>query len=208
MPNRVNFSNQQNKLWSKSIHRARAEHVQSLINIKLFTPGKNNLKPHKELGMASQINSSFPRVSSTLYLRLWYVPRQWKAAKLEMLNKLHKPPQDPQSYRPMSSFPMKSSSLTNYFSPDSNLSLKKNKYYKTTNLNPAKNNYMLEQSRGVMNEIHNVLESKKFCPEIFLSVKQAFDSVWFRRSLHNVSRYLPAQIVYILQPYLQTPSFQ
>jgi len=50
------------------------------------------------------------------------------------------------------------------------------------------NHSTLEQSHRVVNEIRKTLETKKFSPEVFFDLEQAFDRVWFEGLLHRVSR--------------------
>ncbi|XKL67796.1 hypothetical protein PGB90_003287 [Kerria lacca] len=67
---------------------------------------------------------------------------------------------------------------------------------------------MIEQAHRVANKIRNALESREYCPAIFLDVKQAFDKVWIPGLLHKISEYLPLPCIKLLQSYLTNRTFE
>ncbi len=60
----------------------------------------------------------------------------------------------------------------------------------------------LDESNRVTSTICNALESKLHCLAIFLNVRQASDKVWISGLLYEVSQYLPAHYIQILESYL------
>lgn len=166
-------------------------------------------------GITGQLIKELPRKGFVLltYLfnavvRLQYIPKEWKTAKVILLLKPGKPSDQPQSYRPISLLPVMSKLFEKLFL------LRIMKTVEEKNIIPdhqfgfRRKHAALEQVHRVANIIRLALEEKKFCPAVFLDVKQAFDRVWIPGLLHKVSRYLPAYVIGVLESYLTKRQFQ
>jgi len=93
-----------------------------------------------------------------------------------MLNKSGKPPEDPQSYRPISLHP---TILEKLFLTRLEPIIEEKQILPNHEFWFRGKHSTLEQSYRVVNEFRNALEIKKFCPAVVLDLKEAFDRVWF-----------------------------
>ncbi len=141
-------------------------------------------------------------------LRIRYIPKDWKKAKIIMLLKPGKPPEDPTSYRPISLL----SVIAKLFEKLFITRLRKI----TDDLGVIPDHQFgfrgkqatTEQIHRVTSTIRNALEKKQHCPTLFLDVSQAFDKVWVPGLLHKLSKYLPVQYIQILESYLHGRQFR
>lgn len=65
-----------------------------------------------------------------------------------------------------------------------------------------------QQVHRIVQVIRYSLETKKFCPTVFLEPRQAFHKIWIEGLLHKISRYLPPHYVRIFQWYFTNRTFR
>ena len=193
------------------------------IGIKYFSPREisaaiKKLNPCKAPGfdlITARILKELPRKGIVMLtylfnatLRLKYIPTQWKSAKVIMLLKPGKPPDDTKSYRPISLLPTISKLyeklLLKRLCPIiDNLGIIPDHQFGFRAKHAT-----IEQIHRVVQVIRDSLENKKFCPTAFLDVSQAFDKVWIEGLIHKISQYLPDHYVRILLSYLTNRTFR
>jgi len=140
-------------------------------------------------------------------LRLSYFPKQWKTAKIIMIPKPGKPLDDPASFRPISLLTILSKIFEKLIYKRIATTIDKLNIIPDHQFGFRAAHSTLEQVHRVATTVRNSLEAKKFCPAIFLDVKQAFDRVWLQGLLHKVSEYLPKNHVQLLASYLLNRKF-
>ncbi len=140
--------------------------------------------------------------------RLSHVPASWKVAEVIMLQKSGQPPNEVQSYRPISLLPV----IAKLFEK---LLLKRLKpIIEQQNLIPD-HQFGFRQKHSTIDQIHritdvikNALEEKKICSAVFLDVAKAFDTVWHAGLIHKLKEILPTQYVNILKSYIADRVFR
>jgi hypothetical protein len=134
--------------------------------------------------------------------RLDYWPVTLKQAKVIMVPKPGKNPNEVSSYRPTSLLTVLSKILEKFL------------LIKITN-EPHSIDWMpwhqfgfrkgpstIQQCHRIVDTINKALEDKNYCPAVFLDVSQAFDKVWHRGLLLKIQQTLPPKYFRILQSYL------
>jgi len=158
--------------------------------VRIFSPTeirntiKVKLDPKKAPGhdqITAQILQELPHKALVLLtylfnavLRLQYVPRQWKLARIIMLPKPGKPPEVPSSYRPISLLPVLSKLFEKLYI------VRLQEIIKGGNLIPD-HQFEFQTSHSTVGQVRRIgaticqaLEEKKFFPAVFLDVGQRF----------------------------------
>jgi hypothetical protein len=52
------------------------------------------------------------------------------------------------------------------------------------------------------------LKKKKYCPEVFLDVAQAFDRIWYTGLLYKIKQFLSAPLYLLIRFYLENRTFK
>lgn len=188
-----------------------------------FTPKEiknmisKKLNPKKAPGhdhISARILQELPRkglvMLTYLYnaaLRLRYVPKQWKLAKIIMIPKPDKPLEEPGSYRPISLLTTMSKLFEKLYISRLMQIVNDKNLIPSHQFGFRAKHSTVEQVHRVGNIIRQALEERKFCPSVFIDVRQAFDRVWVPGLLHKISRFLPAQHVQILKSYLDDRAY-
>lgn len=111
-------------------------------------------------------------------IRLKYVPKAWKNAKVIVIPKLNKPPDKSSSYQPISLL----SIISKVFKKILLLRLRKttdeHALLPVIQFGFCPNHSTVEQIHHVMHTISQALENSDFAQSIFLDVTCAFDKVW------------------------------
>lgn len=149
--------------------------------------------------LTNLINASF---------RLKYVPSVWKVAKVIMITKPGKPPNEVTSYRPISLLPIISKLfeklLLRKLKP-----IKERKKLKPTRQFGFRNKHStIDQVHRITNLIEKALEENKVCSTAFLDVAQAFDKVNHKALKHKLDKYLPKQYSKLLNSYIKNRKFR
>lgn len=188
------------------------------ISLALVQKIVNELNPYKAPGydfLTGKILQQLPRKSIRFLtilinaiLRTGTFPGQWKVATVIMILKPGKPPNDVDSYRPISLLPIMSKVFERV------LLLKLQPILNDRNFLPD-HQFGFRQNHGTVEQVHRVaevircgLEDKKYCSAVFLDVSQAFDRVWHPGLLYKIKSKLPVFFFVIIKSYLEKRSFQ
>lgn len=138
--------------------------------------------------------------------RLSYIPAAFKIAKIIMLKKPDKPPENVTSYRPISLLPIMSKIFEK-------LLLKRLEPFLAGKIPDhqfgfRKSHSTIDQCHRVTTYINQALEQKKYCVAAFLDVAQAFDRVWHDGLLLKLSAVLPVNMCQLLRSYLENRTFR
>lgn len=207
----------------------------SLIEEYLNSPGQLSLPPrlftpaevwreirltnsHKAPGydlIVGKVLKELPRkpvvLLTTIYnsiLRLGHFPLQWKYARVIMIAKPGKPPQETNSYRPISLLPLLSKIFERLLLNRINETLPKDELLPKHQFGFRERHSTIQQCHRIVNHIRASLEEKKMCASVFLDIQQAFDKVWHQGLLYKLKRNLPDQIYLILRSYISNRCFQ
>lgn len=150
----------------------------------------------------------FLRLLFNAILRLKYWPMQLKFGQIILIQKPGKPPHEVTSYRPISLLPQISKILEKLLIKrihDNNILDEKlpdhqfgfRRYHST-----------IQQCHRIVTVISEALDSKEFCPAVYLDVQQAFDKVWHTGLLYKIKLHLPSEYYLIFKSYLSDRHFQ
>jgi hypothetical protein len=139
--------------------------------------------------------------------RLSYFPKTWKHSIIILILKPNKPPENPESYRPISLLPTLSKIfekilLKRLLSIATNANI-----IPHTQFGFRAHHSTTHQLHRTVDHISNALEKKEFCPTVFLDVSQAFDRVWHDGLLFKLKKFLPAPYFLLLKSYLSDRFF-
>lgn len=140
-------------------------------------------------------------------LRLSYFPGAWKHSIIILILKPNKPPENPESYRPISLLPTISKIfekilLKRLLSIATNANI-----IPHTQFEFRAHHSTIHQLHRTVDHISSALEKKEFCPTVFLDVSQAFDRVWHDGLLYKLKKFLPAPYFLLLKSYLSDRFF-
>ena len=136
-------------------------------------------------------------------IRSNYWPVTLKQAKVIMVPKPGKDPNDVSSYRPISLLPVLSKILEKL------ILIKLTNEPNSMNWIPwhkfgfRKSHSTIQQCHRLEDTINKALEDKNYCPAVFLDVSQAFDKVWHRGLMLKILQTLPTKYFRILRSHLQ-----
>lgn len=190
---------------------------------KLFTAKevtrmiKNNLNSKKAPGyddVTGKLIKELPKKGIVLLtiifnaiLRLGYFPAQWKVAKVILIPKPGKPPQDVSSYRPISLLPILSKLLEKLLLTRLAPHIESNNLLPDHQFGFRQKHSTIEQVHRVVNNINQAFEDRNYCVAAFLDVSQAFDKVWHQGLLYKLKNNFPHTIYIILESYLHERYF-
>lgn len=140
--------------------------------------------------------------------RLRYVPQLWKIAEVIMIAKPGKPPEKPESYRPISLLPVLSKLFEKLIHKRLLPILEKRRLIPQHQFGFRQNHSTIDQVHRITHIIEEALENKKVCSAIFLDVSQAFDKVWHEGLNYKLRKTLPKQYAELLQSYLTNRYFR
>lgn len=134
--------------------------------------------------------------------RLKFFPPQWKVAKIIMVPKPDKQPEDPKSYRPLSLLPIASKVyeallLTRILSVIHDKHLVPDHQFGFRHKHAT-----IDQVHRLTNEIMKCFEDKKYCAAAFLDISQAFDKVWHEGLVYKIKYSLPHYLYEIVKSFL------
>lgn len=139
-------------------------------------------------------------------LRLAHFPGQWKIAQVVMVPKPGKPPQETNSYRPISLLPVAGKLLEKIL-------LNRMKEHLDSVI-PG-HQFGFREKHGTIEQVHRTvdvisrcLENGMYCSAAFLDISQAFDKVWHEGLIYKLKKSLPHSFLHILTSYLSKRSFQ
>ena len=138
---------------------------------------------------------------------LKHVSSAWKTARMIVILKPGKSPENPDSYRPILLLTILSKVYEKI------LLSRIRTIINTKNLIPdiqfgfrAKHS-TTEQVHRIVHEIAQALENKEFDPAIFLDVSAAFDKVWHLGLLHKIQPHFPPALCKLILDYLTSRKF-
>ena len=134
--------------------------------------------------------------------RIGYFPSQWKIANIIVIPKPGKPPEEVQSYRPISLLPMLSKVFEKLLLKRLRPIIRKNKLIPNHQFGFRPEHATIEQVHRVTNIIRQGLEKREFCSVAFLDISQAFDKVWHTGLLYKLKQFLPHTYFNIIKSYL------
>jgi hypothetical protein len=140
-------------------------------------------------------------------LRLRYIPKSWKTAKIIMVPKADKPPESPLSYRPISLLNIISKVFEKLLLKRLQSIAESKKLITDHQFGFWKQHATIDQVHRVVTVIDQALEEKEFCPSVFLDVSQAFDRVWHQGLLHKLKPMFTGTYCAIIQSYLENRDF-
>ena len=122
-----------------------------------------------------------------------------------MIQKTGKPPEQVESYRPISLLPVMSKVLERLFLKRLYPILEQKTIISDHQFGFRKQHGTVEQVHRLVENIHEVFENKKYCTGAFLDISQAFDKVWHEALLHKllsltISSLHPIYIQFSYQP--------
>lgn len=141
-------------------------------------------------------------------LRLCHYPVQWKLARVIMIAKPGKPPNEPTSYRPISLLPLMSKTFDRLFLNRIKEMVNLNEIIPQHQFGFRQNHSTIQQCHRIVSTIKESLEEKKMCAAVFLDVQQAFDRVWHQGLLYKLKMIMPDRIYLLLKSYITDRFFQ
>ncbi len=140
-------------------------------------------------------------------LRLKYVPQTWKLAKMIVILKLGKPPENPSSYRPISLLSIIAKVFEKVILLRLQTVINQNKIIPDTQFGFRSKHSTIEQIHRVIHVILQALENKEFAPAVFLDISAAFDKVWHEGLIHKIKDHFSPGFCKLLISYLNSRKF-
>lgn len=125
-----------------------------------------------------------------------------------MIQKPGKPLEDPKSHRPISLLSTVSKVFEKLYLRYLMEIVAEKQVFPAHQFRFRPKHSTIEQVHREATIIRQPMESKQFCPAIFLDMSQAFDRVWHEGLLCKISSYLPEQHVNLPASYLKVRQFQ
>ncbi|VVC34843.1 Endonuclease/exonuclease/phosphatase,Reverse transcriptase domain [Cinara cedri] len=138
-------------------------------------------------------------------LRLSYFPVLWKFSIIIMIPKPGKPPDSPESYRPISLLPLFSKIFERIILKRILPIIEAN--IPNTQFGFRHNHSTIHQVHRLVDKISYTLEKKLICTAAFLDVSQAFDRVWHEGLLFKLKSILPPYYFLLFKSYLENRYF-
>ena len=136
-----------------------------------------------------------------------FVPPQWKTAQMKMIIKPGKPPEETNSYRPISLLSITSKTLETLFLSRLTPFINNHEIIPDHQFGFRKGHGTVEQVHRVVNCINKALDEKKYCTAVFLDISQAFDKVWHDGLLFKIKKSLPINYYLFIKSYLSNRRF-
>ncbi|GBO45528.1 Putative protein in type-1 retrotransposable element R1DM [Araneus ventricosus] len=166
-----------------------APEISQVIKImpKKKAPGIDGIS----IEIAKIINNARPELLHGIlnkYLQIGFFPKTWKTAKLVLINKAGKNPEDPKSYRPICLLPVISKVLDKLITQRVTHHLSKQNL-----LNPKQHGFRAGKSCDtaglqVWRQIQTLMKNKGKVCVVSLDVAGAFDNVWRPAILHYLAK--------------------
>ena len=118
-----------------------------------------------------------------------------------------KPPEEVQSYRPISLLPVLSKVFEKLLITRIQPTLQDKQIIPDQPFGFRKKHATTKQVHRIVNIIHDAQESDQYCTASFLDISQAFDKVWHQDLLYKINTIFPDNIDNILQSYLHNRYF-
>lgn len=141
-------------------------------------------------------------------IRLRYVPRTWKRAKMIIIPKPDKPPDQITSYRPISLLSVISKIFEKIIQSRLNEIIAEKNLLPSIQFGFRAKHSTIEQINRVSSAILQALENKEFAPTVFLDVSNAFDKVWHEGLVHKLRGKIPDCFRLLIASYLKDRSFE
>lgn len=140
-------------------------------------------------------------------LRTGIFPQKWKIAKIVMIPKPGKSPNEVNSYRPISLLPIISKIFEKILLNKMKPLLEKAGAIPDHQFGFRQEHSTIEQVHRIVTVVNNCIKNKKYCSAAFLDISQAFDKVWHTGLLHKLKKILPHQYYNVLYGYLDERKF-
>jgi len=141
-------------------------------------------------------------------LRLSYFPSLWKFSQIVMFAKPNKPPDSPDSYRPISLLPFFSKICERLILQRMFFHINNNNILPPSQFGFRAKHSTIHQVHRVVDAISTSLERKQYCSCVFLDISQAFDRVWHDGLLFKLRNCLPSPLFLLIKSYLTDRYFQ
>ena len=141
-------------------------------------------------------------------LRMRYVPSTWKSAKMIVILKPGKPPEDPSSYRPISLLPIIAKLFERVVLSRIQTAIVQKKMLPDIQFGFRQKHATTEQIHRVVHTISQALENKEYAPTAFLDVSNAFDKVWHEGLIHKITPHFTSPLCLLISSYLSRRTFQ
>lgn len=138
-------------------------------------------------------------------LKLTYFPILWKFSVIVMIPKPHKPPDSPESYKPISLFPQLSKIFEKLVQKHVLPVIEDN--LPNTQFGFPHNHSTILQIHRLVDQISYSPEKKLICTGAFLDVAQAFERVWHKGLLFKLKSIFPSHYNLIFESYLEDGHF-
>lgn len=189
---------------------------------KAFTPGEvesiiNKLPNKKAPGydlITSEVLKQLPRKAILFLtnicnsiLRTTIYPSQWKISVLMLFPKPNKPPNRPDSYRPISLLPLCSKVFEKLLLQRIAPIIEESNVIPPYQFGFRSEHSTIQQLHRVVDFIASGLERKHYTSGALLDVKQAFDRVWHNGLLFKLKQILPFTYFLIFKSFLTSRYF-
>jgi hypothetical protein len=171
-------------------HASPREVAEVIDNLKLIkAPGHDRISPVmiRELPRKGIV---FLTYLINCAIRIRYVPKAWKKAKMIVIPKAGKPPDKPSSYRPISLLSIISKIFEKIILVRLQKIIAEQALIPNIQFGFRPKHSTVEQIHRVMHKILQALENKEFAPSIFLDVSCAFDRVWHDGFIYKLQKVL------------------
>ena len=177
----------------------------------------NKLRPTKSPGydlITGKVLQELPetgmRAITQLFnsiLRTGHFPGQWKVSQVIPILKPGKPPEEAQSYRPISLLPVLSKVFEKLLLTRIQPTLQDKQIIPDHQFGFRRKHATTEQVHRIVNIIQEAQERDQYCTAAFLDISQAFDKVWHQGLLYKMKAIFPTNIYNILKSYLHNRYF-
>lgn len=141
-------------------------------------------------------------------LRIKHWPIQLKFAQIILIPKPGKPPHEVGSYRPISLLPQLSKLLEKLILSRLHADNIIENILPSHQFGFRRHHSTVQQCHRIVNIINEALESKEYCPAVYLDIQQAFDRVWHKGLLYKIKKLIPSEYYLIFMSYLSERYFQ
>jgi hypothetical protein len=189
--------------------RFRITEVKTIIkNLKPYTSPGYDLITGKVLQELPPLAIKFLTQIYNASTLIGYFPAQWKVAKIILHLKPGKPPNETNSYRPISLLPILSKIYEKLLLYHLLPIIEHRGLIPNHQFGFRRCHSTIQQTHRLIHKINDALEAKQYCSAAFLDISQAFDKVWHPGLLHKLRQTLPLNYYLILKSYLHIRHFQ
>ena len=170
-------------------------------------PGHDGINNSTVKNLPSKIIILLTYIFNAIF-RLSYFPNSWKSAMIITIPKPRKPPDTPESYRPISLLPTLGKIFEKILLKRLTAIVLKQNALPDFQFGFRANHATFHQLHRVVDYIAITLETRKYCSGLFLDVAQAFDTVWHDGLLFKLKNIFPAPYYLLLKSYLSDRNFR